>query len=358
MTTDILFTPAQLGDIKLKNRIVMAPLTRSRADSLGVPAEFAAEYYAQRAGAGLIITEATQASFQGMGYPRTPGMHTSEQVARWRKVASAVHEAGSKIVSQIWHVGRVASRYNRGVETDVVAPSAVQLPGDIYTDAKGMVPHDVPRALTADDIQAIVKQFAAAARNAIDAGFDGVEVHSANGYLLHQFLSTNVNLREDEYGGSIDNRIRMPLQVVDAVIAEIGARRVGVRISPGNPFNGIEEADMTELYARYVAELDKRGLAYLHINREIAEPDIVGAARQRFSGPIIVAGGYNAETGAAAIEQGTATAVAFGRAFIANPDLPERIRSGAALASIDESTVYTPGPKGYTDYPVLAGAGA
>lgn len=361
MTQDTLFKPTALGDIEIKNRIVMAPLTRSRADDMGVPADFAAEYYAQRAGAGLIITEATQASFQGMGYPRTPGLHTPEQLARWRKVVDAVHDGGSKIVSQIWHVGRVAGNANRGVAADVVAPSAIPAPGQIYTDAEGLIPHDEPRALTLEEIGGIAKEFATATRNAIDTGFDGVEVHSANGYLLHQFLSSNVNQRTDRYGGSIENRIRMPLEVIDAVIAEIGARRVGVRISPGHSFNGIEEVDMVDLYDRYVAELDKRGLAYLHVQNPTSntvEQDVVALVRARFSGQIIAAGGYDAKSGAAVVEQGTAAAIAFGKAFLANPDLPARIRSGAALNAPDESTFYTPGSKGYTDYPALTEADA
>lgn len=361
MSTDVLFTPTQLGDIKLENRIVMAPLTRSRADEMGVPAEFAADYYAQRAGAGLIITEATQASFEGMGYVRTPGLHTPEQLARWRDVVAAVHAAGSKIVTQMWHVGRIAARVNRGVEADVVAPSAVPAPGQIYNDTQGLIAHDVPRALATEEIGDVAREFAQGARNAIDAGFDGVEIHSANGYLLHQFLSSNVNRRDDRYGGSIENRIRMPLEVIDAVIAEVGAGRVGVRISPGHIFNDIEETDMAELYDRYIGELDKRDLAYLHVQRPTSNTldiDVVDMARPLFSGPIIACGGYDAETGAAVIEQGTAAAVAFGKAFISNPDLPDRIRKRAALNPLDEATLYTSGRKGYTDYPALADASA
>lgn len=361
MSTDVLFTPTELGDIKLKNRIVMAPLTRSRANEMGVPAEFAAEYYAQRAGAGLIITEATQASFQGMGYARTPGLHTPAQLARWREVVDAVHGGGSQIVSQIWHVGRIATNTNRGVEADVVAPSAITAPGEIYSDARGLIAHDAPRELATEEIGDVAKEFAQGARNAIDAGFDGVEIHSANGYLLHQFLSSNVNQRDDRYGGSIENRIRMPLEVIDAAIAEVGAGRIGVRISPGHTFNGIEEDDMAELYKRYVTELDKRGLAYLHVQRPTSNTldcDVVEMVRAWFHGPIIACGGYDAKTGAAAIEQGTAAAVAFGKAFISNPDLPARIRSGAALTPLDEGTLYTPGAKGYTDYRRLAQADA
>ncbi|CFW99497.1 N-ethylmaleimide reductase [Candidatus Filomicrobium marinum] len=357
MASDVLFTPTQLGALKLKNRFVMAPLTRSRANEMGVPADFATEYYAQRAGAGLIITEATQASFQGMGYPRTPGLHTKAQMVRWKEIVDAVHGAGSKIVSQIWHVGRVAAAANRGVKADVVAPSVVPAPGQIYTDASGFVAHDVPRALATDEIGATAKEFATAARHAIDLGFDGVEVHSANGYLLHQFLSTNVNKRADRYGGSIENRIRMPLEVIDAVIAEVGSNRVGVRVSPGHQFNGIEEDEMVPLYEKYIAELDKRDLAYLHVMRPTAntvEEDVVALARGCFSGPMIVAGGYDADSATAVIAEGTAAAVAFGKSFIANPDLPERVRRRAALNAPDEATFYTPGRAGYTDYPVLA----
>lgn len=357
MSTASLFTPVKLGSIELPNRIVMAPLTRSRGNELAVPAAFAAEYYAQRASAGLIITEATQVSYEAMGYCRTPGVHTPEQIAVWRKVAERVHAAGGRIVMQIWHVGRVASALNRGVAAETVSASTVQLPGKMYTDAKGMVEHDVPRALTTEEIARVAGDFAQAASNAIDAGFDGVEVHSANGYLLHQFLSSNVNKRSDRYGGSIANRIRMPLEVIDAVIARVPADRVGVRISPGHQFNDIAEDDMEPLYAHYVGELDRRGLAYLHVKRPQSHAwsiDPVPMARKHYKGRIIAASNYDPASGAAVIAAGIADAVAFGRLFIANPDLPERIRRGAPLNRLDESTLYTPGEKGYTDYPRLA----
>jgi N-ethylmaleimide reductase len=354
---DALLSPVTLGALSLKNRVVMAPLTRSRASALGVPSEIAAEYYAQRSGAGLIITEAAQISFEGMGYPRTPGVHTPEQLDRWRPIVEAVHQRGSKIVSQLWHVGRIAAAVNRGKSADVVAPSAIRAPGQMYTDAKGMIEHDLPRALEEADIARIVRDYVKAARNAIDVGFDGVELHSANGYLLHQFLSSNVNQRKDRYGGSIENRVRMPLEVLDAIVAEVGADRVGVRVSPGHTFNGIEENDMEALYAHYLKEIEQRGLAYLHVMRPFAntaEGDVVALAKSAYTGKMIVAGGYDGVSGAKEIEDERAEAVAFGQLYIANPDLVERFRQGAPLNEPVQDTFYTPGPAGYTDYPALA----
>lgn len=352
-----LFTPLHAGSIDLANRIVMAPLTRSRADAAGVPQSIAADYYAQRASAGLIITEATQFSYEGMGYARTPGLHTPEQLEAWRKVVDAVHAKGGKIAVQLWHVGRIATRFNRPVKADVVAPSASRAPGQIYSDAKGLVDHDTPRALETSEVKDIAAQYARAAKTAIGIGFDGVEVHSANGYLLHQFLSSNVNKRTDAYGGSIANRARLPLEVVKAVADAIGAGRTGVRVSPGHKFNGIEEADLNDLYGQYLPALDKIGLAYLHVMRPTANgftQDPVTLARSLYNGHIIAAGNYSIDDAKALVASGGASAIAFGRAFIANPDLVERIRSGAPLNEPDASTFYTPGPKGYTDYPLLA----
>ena len=358
MTTDALFTPEHLGGISLKNRIVMAPLTRSRADKEGVPSQYAPQYYSERAaGAGLVIAEATQVSFGAQGYCRTPGAHTREQMAGWARVVDAVHERGGKIALQMWHCGRITSSLNR-LEGEAVGPSAVQAGGQMYTDAKGMQPHDVPRALTEADIAGIAEDFAATAQRAIDAGFDGVEVHSANGYLLHQFLSTNANVRTDKYGGSIENRMRMPLQVVKAVVDRIGADKTGVRVSPGHAFNDIVETDMAELYPQYFKALDRLGLAYLHVMRAFAnkvETDVVGMARENYGGKIIACGGYTGETGADLIASGGADAVAYGQLFIANPDLPARIKAGAPLNKPHQATFYTPGPKGYVDYPAMEG---
>ena len=352
-----LFEAVSVGAIALRNRIVMAPLTRSRASPLGVPAAFAVDYYAQRAGAGLLITEASQISFEGMGYPRTAGIHEARQLAAWKAIVDAVHARGSRIVVQLWHVGRIAHRLNRGHDADVVAPSAIRAPGQIWTDQQGMQDHDMPRALESDEIARIALEYAAAARNAIDTGFDGVELHSANGYLLHQFLSSNVNRRTDRYGGSIANRVRMPLQALDAVVAEVGAERTGLRISPGHTFNDIAEDDMAELYAHYLGELEKRHLAYLHVMRPFAntiDQDVVALVRAHYRGKLMVCGGYDHDSAAAVVAQGDADAVAFGRAFISNPDLVERMRAGAPLAEADQATFYTPGEKGYTDYPPMS----
>jgi len=355
MANEPLFSPLALGDISLANRIVMAPLTRSRANSLGVPSQLAERYYSDRAAAGMIVTEATQISFEGMGYARTPGIHTLEQIEAWRRIVNAVHARGGKIVLQLWHVGRIASRLNRGVDADVVAPSAVQAPGEIWTDAKGMIPHDVPRALQLNDLTHIKEAYVSAAKTAMTIGFDGVEVHSANGYLLHQFLSSNVNQRSDGYGGSVENRARFPLEVVTAVVNAVGAGKVGVRVSPGNDFNGIEEKDAGALYAHYLGRLAGLNLAYLHVMGSDTEVgrQAFAFAKARYDGRIVAAGGFTPATAAEAVANHLADAVAFGRAFIANPDLVQRIRSGASLNEADPATFYTPGEKGYTDYPRL-----
>ena len=358
MSTNPLFTQTKLGRVALKNRIVMAPLTRSRADALGVPSEHAPKYYGDRAaGAGLVIAEATQVSFGAQGYCRTPGAHTPEQMAAWRKVVESVHARGGKIALQIWHCGRVTADLNRQPGTEAVAPSAIQLKGQIYTDQKGMQPHAMPRALTTAEISGVVTDFADTAARAVEVGFDAVEIHSANGYLLQQFLSTNANQRTDQYGGSIENRIRFPLAVVEAVVARIGADRTGIRISPGHAFNDIEEADVFDLYRNYIGALDGFKLAYLHVMRPTANTvpfDAVSFARGIYSGPLMAAGNYDATAAATLVAAGGADAVAFGRAFISNPDLAERIRRDAPLNPPNEATFYTPGPVGYVDYPALA----
>ncbi len=358
MSTPSLFAPTQLGAIDLKNRIVLAPLTRSRASDTGVPADFAATYYAQRAQAGLLIAEATQISEEGRGYPRTPGIHTREQLEGWKPIVDAVHAVGSKFVLQLWHVGRIASSKNRASDVTTVAPSAIQAPGEMYTDVAGMQPHDTPRALETDEIARIAGEFAQAAANAMEVGFDGVEFHSANGYLFHQFLAENTNQRSDKYGGSIENRMRAPLEVLDAITAKVGPERVGIRISPAHTFNGIEEGDSAALYEAYIGELNQRGLAYLHVMRPFAndaDTDFVTFARERYRGNIIACGGYDPTEAGALIADNGADAVAFGQAFISNPDLPLRVHVGAPLAEPNRDTFYTPGPEGYTDYPIWAG---
>lgn len=357
MGTEPLFAPLRLGALDLANRIVMAPLTRSRASTTGVPAAFAATYYAQRASAGLVITEATQVSHDAMGYCRTPGVHTAEQQAVWKTVIDRVHAKGGRIVVQLWHCGRIAASINRGAGGETVAPSALRAPGKMWTDQQGMIDHDLPRALETHEIAKVAADFASTAKAAIDLGFDGVELHSANGYLLHQFLSSNVNQRTDKYGGSIENRVRMPLEVLEAILAKVPRERVGIRVSPGHTFNGIEEADMAALYGHYLNRLDSFGLAYLHVMRPFAntiEADPVTMARGVYKGAIIACGGYTGATGAALVAAGGADAIAFGKDYISNPDLVERLKSGAALTPPHQATFYTPGEKGYTDYPLMA----
>jgi 2,4-dienoyl-CoA reductase-like NADH-dependent reductase (Old Yellow Enzyme family) len=321
------------------------------------PTELNATYYAQRAGAGLIVTEGTQPSAVGQGYPNTPGIHTPDQQSGWRLVAERVHARGGRIVMQLMHAGRIAHPDNKnGLET--VAPSAVTAPGEIFTPT-GMQPHAEPRALTTEEIPAVVQEFVDAARNAVDAGLDGVEVHSANGYLLHQFLAPNTNLRTDEYGGSPQARARFTVEVVRAVAAAIGADRVGVRISPGHEFNSIvedDEVDVRETYEALVGGIADLGLAYLSILGD-PESKLVAALRDGFGGPVVLNSGFGEVTTLQDVERildkDLADVVAVGRPFLANPDLAERWRTGAALNEVDPDTFYGGGAEGYTDYPTL-----
>lgn len=360
-----LLSPLDAGSLTLPNRVFMAPLTRSRAGQPGdVPTAMNAAYYAQRAGAGLIVSEATQISGQGQGYAWTPGIHTDAQEAGWKLVTDAVHAHGGRIAAQLWHVGRISHELVQPGGATPVAPSAIVAEGAkcfvVKADGTpGNVPTAMPRALETGEIAGIVADYANAAKRADRAGFDMVEVHAANGYLLHQFLSTNSNARKDAYGGALENRARIVLEVVDAVIAELGAGRVGVRLSPHFAAHGIAD-DEAEDSALYLArEFSRRGLAYLHI----AEPDWAGgpklsepfrhALRGAFKGVLVFCGGYTAETADALIASGGADAVAFGRPYLANPDLVERFRVGAALNEPDQSTFYGGGEAGYTDYRTL-----
>lgn len=353
-----LFTPVALGDIPLANRIVMAPLTRSRAVEGLVPSPLAVDYYSQRASAGLIIAEATQISVLAQGYPNTPGIYTEAQIEGWRKVTEAVHARGGRIVVQLWHVGRV-SHVDLLPEGEVpVAPSAV--PADTKTFAKaGFVPASTPRALALEEIPGIVKDFRSAARNAIEAGFDGVEVHGANGYLIDQFLRDGSNRRTDEYGGSIENRTRFLFEVVQAVADEIGAGRTGVRLSPVTAANGAFDSNPQPLFERAVERLDPLGLAYLHViegqtggPRDNLPFDYV-ALKNKYRGAWIVNNGYDSAMAAQAITTGAADAVAFGRPFVSNPDLVRRMATGAAWAPVKQASLYTGGAEGYVDYPTL-----
>ncbi|MGH1418757.1 MAG: alkene reductase [Hyphomicrobiaceae bacterium] len=355
MNSQNMFAPVNLGRLTLRNRIVMAPMTRSRADDNGIAADFAGAYYSQRADAGLLITESTQISDEGKGYPRTPGIHAGDQVEAWRRIVDAVHARGAQFVMQLNHVGRIASELNRSSAAETVGPSAVQAAGEMYTDVKGMVEHDVPRALTAADIAGIGQDFALAAKNAIKAGFDGVEFHAANGYLAHQFIATNANQRSDDYGGSVPNRLRAPLVWLDSVTDAVGSDRVGVRISPTHTFNDIEEADTEAVYGEFLTALSSRNLAYLHVIRPFANTtnlDVIAFARTNYSGNIVANGGFNQVEGAAFIADGKADAISFGSSFIANPDLVSRFKSGVELAVPNEETFYSPGREGYTDYPI------
>jgi len=351
------FTPVRLGDWELPQRFVMAPLTRNRAGAGQVPTPLSAEYYAQRAGAGLLITEGTQPSAVGQGYLDTPGIHTADQVEGWRQVADAVHARGGRIVVQLMHVGRIAHPDNKGGR-ESVAPSAIAAPGTIVA-ATGVHPMVTPRALETDELPGIVAEFVDAATKAVEAGLDGVEVHAANGYLLHQFLAPSTNERVDAYGGTPENRARLVIEVVRAVADAIGAERVGMRISPAHNIQGVLEEDPTEtraVYEHLVDAVAPLGLAYLSI---LADPstDLVQDLRRRFGGPIIVNSGFGAVTSlddvADILDRDLADVVAVGREFLANPDLDVRWRTGAPLNEPNPQTFYGGGAVGYTDYPAL-----
>ncbi|WP_324261028.1 alkene reductase [Altererythrobacter sp. H2] len=353
---DALFTPVSLGDIALANRIVMAPMTRDRAGPGDVPTPLMATYYAQRASAGLIVTEGVQPSPSGKGYWRTPGIHSPEQVAGWRAVADAVHAQGGRIVMQLMHCGRVVVPANRGFEAEVIAPSAVTCPVQVPGPDGTPMDCTLPRALGAEELAGLAEEFAQAARNAIAAGIDGVELHCASGYLINQFLNPASNRREDEYGGAPANRIRFPVTVLEALADAIGPGRVGFRISPGNPYNGMDPSDPEETFVPFVTAADALGLAYLHVvDMGLPELDTLAMLRAHFSGPVIANNNLKTDGAEALIAERRAEAVSFGRAFIANPDLVERIAGGAPLAKPDYALLYTGEERGYTDYPAFEG---
>ena len=353
----ILFDKLKVGNLELDNRIIYAPMTRSRADDEGIQPDYAAEYYSQRASAGLIITEATNVSAMAKGYVRTPGIYTDAQIESWRKVTDAVHKQGGKIFMQIFHTGRIALPDFLPENQKPVAPSAVKAKGQNYTD-DGMKEFVEPRELTTEEIEQIVKDFGAAAKNAIAAGFDGVELHGANGYLVQQFLSTNVNKREDEYGGSLENRARFLFEVLDAMIAEIGNERTGLRLSPGGEFGDIKESNQAELYDYVVKKLNGLDLAYLHIGTFDDDKNWHPILRPIYEGIYFAGVGFDEESGEKLLEENSADAIVYGKLFLANPDLPNRFKLDAELNKPDESTFYTPGEKGYTDYPTLEEAKA
>jgi N-ethylmaleimide reductase len=357
----LLYSPTSLGPLKLQNRMVMAPLTRSRAIG-NVPNALMAQYYAQRSGAGLILTEGTSPSPNGLGYARIPGIFSKEQVEGWRRVTETVHAGGAKMFLQMMHCGRITHPLNLPAGARTLAPSAVAAAGEMWTDAEGMKQHPVPTAMTGDDIKATIAEFAQGARNTIAAGFDGVELHAANGYLLEQFLRPNSNVRTDGYGGPIENRARFVLEVAAAVSAAIGKDRTGIRLSPFGVFNDMPVYDAMEADYTFLArELDKRGLAYVHLvdHSPMGAPavpaPIKAAFRANFKRALILSGGYDAARAEADLAAGKCDLIAFGRPFLANPDLVARFQAGAALNAPDPSTFYTPGPKGYTDYATLKG---
>lgn len=350
-----LLSPAQVGKLSLNNHMVMAPMTRSRAGAGDVASALMAEYYSQRASAGLIITEGSQVSAQGKGYLRTPGIFTPEQIAGWKQVTEAVHAKGGQIFLQLWHVGRLSHPLVQADGAQPVAPSAIKADGEIYT-AEGLKPYELPRALELDEIPGVVADFSQAARNAKLAGFDGVEIHGANGYLIDQFLRDGTNKRTDAYGGSVENRARLLKEVVEAVIEVFGASRVGVRLSPIFSYFSMSDSNPQATFEHAAGMLSRYGLAYLHIVEAGEGPFDFRALKRRFNGPYIANGGYSAERAATAISQGDADLVAFGTPFLANPDLVERFKHGHALNAPDAATFYQGDERGYIDYPTLAEA--
>lgn len=360
MSTPDLFTPFRLGAIEIPNRIIMAPLTRMRAGTGRVPTALMAEYYAQRAAAGLIITEATSVSQQGTGCPNAPGIYTDEQAAGWQKVTAAVHEVGGRIFLQLWHMGRISHPSFQPDGGFPVAPSAIApRTGQVLTEI-GMQPYVTPRALSKEELPGIVAQYASAAQRAKSAGFDGVEIHNANGYLLDQFLRDGTNQRNDEYGGSVRNRARLTLEVTNAVTHVWGADRVGIRFSPGGVFNDMHDSNPLETFSHVLHELNHFNLTYAHLIvstdddlKHGAVPVPLPVLRKEFHGPLIVANGFNRAMATQVLAEDLADAVAFGRLFIANPDLPKRFRLNAPLNPLDEARLYGGAEQGYTDYPAM-----
>lgn len=362
-SVDALFEPFSLGSLELPNRFVMAPLTRSRADAKTLaPRQMNADYYAQRASAGLIIAEATQIMPEGQGYAWTPGVYSPEQVAGWKLVTDAVRARGGRIFLQLWHVGRISHPDLQPGGVLPVAPSAVKPEGQAFTE-NGFKPMVEPRALELDEIPGVIAQYGRAAANAKAAGFDGVEIHAANGYLVDQFLRDKTNKRTDAYGGSIENRTRFLAEAVAAAADVIGADRVGVRLSPLSPFNDIADSNPEPLFTRAVERLNEIGVAYIHLiegeTQGARAPEggfDLGKLRTLFNGAYIGNNGYDPALGAARVAKGDVDLVAFGRPYIANPDLVERVREGAPLAEPDKATFYGGGAEGYTDYPVRDGS--
>ena len=351
MSLTKLLEPVTLGDLQLANRIVMAPMTRNRAEPDGRPNALMAEYYAQRASAGLIVAEGAWPSPAGQAYCRQPGICGPAHVEGWRWVTEAVHARGGRIVLQLMHSGRIGSRHIKPAGVETVSCSALQARGEIWTDAAGMQPFDVPRALSTEEVCAVVMEHAQAAAMAISAGFDGVELHGTSGYLALQFLSSATNQRSDVYGGPAAGRARFAFECLQAMCAAIGPGRVGLRLNPGNTYNDTADEDSAATHAELMRQASTLGLAYLHVMKApVPEIDAFALARQHFGGPLILNDGFDGESAEAALQAGQGEAVSFARHFIANPDLVERLRHGKPLARFDRKTLYTAGAAGYTDY--------
>ncbi|MEQ1757680.1 MAG: alkene reductase [Vicinamibacterales bacterium] len=354
MTDIALLRPGRINGFDTPNRIIMAPMTRSRAEGRGVHTDMAVEYYGQRASAGLIVSEGTAPSAVGMGYARTPAIESAEQVVSWKKVTDAVHARGGHIFMQLMHVGRIGHAANRYTDQPLVAPSAVPAKGQIWTDSLKLQDFDAPRALDTSEVPAVIEQFAHATRNAMAAGFDGVELHAASGYLPMQFLSTGANKRTDGYGGDVQRRVRFVLETLEAMSAAAGSpSRVGIKISPAMAFNDIQDDDPAETYTTLVKALAPMGLSYLHVLRTPGLPNAFELLRPLYPGTFAVGGGFDYETGNAAVASGMADFVVFGKLFTSNPDLPARFATSAPLTPFDATTFYSPGPKGYIDYAPL-----
>lgn len=351
-----LFEPASLGSIELSNRIIMAPMTRSRAIG-NLANDLIADYYAQRATAGLIITEGISPSANGLGYARIPGLYTKEQITSWQPVTKAIHDAGGKVFAQLMHTGRISHKANMPSDTVILAPSGIAAKGDMWTDAEGMQPMPIPVTMSVEDIRNAIDEFAQAAQNAIDAGFDGVELHGANGYLLEQFLNPHVNQRTDDYGGSIENRSRFVIAVANAVVNKIGADKTGIRISPYNQYNDMPAYnEVYDTYNYLSNELNKLNIAYVHVIDYAARATeegkkLLDSIRSNFTNTIILNGGYTKERAEEVIIAGIANLVSFGSPFIANPNLPHKLQHNITLNTPDSNLFFSAGAEGFTDYP-------
>lgn len=355
-----LFEGYQLGKTELKNKAIMAPMTRSRAVDHNIPNELMAAYYTQRAGAGLIITEGTSPSANGLGYPRIPAMYNQHHVDGWKLITDAVHEKEGKIFLQLMHCGRVAHHLNLPDGAEVLAPSAIIAEGQMYTDQEGMKENDLPREMSTNEVHEAIEEYVNASKLAIEAGFDGVEIHGANGYLVEQFLNPNSNNRNDEFGGSISNRSKFLLDITEKTIEAIGAEKVGIRLSPNGAFNDMRAyPGMEETYDYISKELNKLSLLYIHLLDHSAmgstelPNNVRKNIRENFEGTLILCGNFDDKKATEALENKSADLIAFGRPYLANPDLIERYKAGAKLNEPDMDTFYTPGEKGYTDYPFM-----